>query len=229
LRFLLRASGLFLVMLTAWWWLLLAPMLTGLRYSTRAVLWLVPGGRAYSGAEVRPNHEWLLRVPFPESVARQEHVQRMYGWRPGAPAITIHSFLLTIAERVPTFFTLGFPLFWALVLAGPFSRRVWRVLAIGTSLLALVAQLSLLLYICFAIETTLRLAPTGVPAALWGAAEYLNINVVPYVAPLLLAAWLHTELRSRIFHWSPTPEPLPVAAPVVEEEKSRRGRYRGRK
>jgi hypothetical protein len=133
---------------------------------------------------------------------------------------------LTIADRIPTFFTLGFPLFWALVLAAPRAPRLWRVLAIGTGLLAVLAQLSLLLYAAYSIETTLKLATSGVSIAFWNGVEYLNVNVVPYVTPLLLAAWLHTGLRAQIFSWGGEPEPVP--APAVEEDKPRRGRYRGK-
>jgi hypothetical protein len=224
-RFLLRASGLFIVLLAVWWWLLVSPMLAGLQVSTRAALWLLPGGRSASGVTVQPNGDWLLRVPLPEFLAKQDAVQRAFGRAPGAPPVNVRSFRLAIADRIPTFFTLGFPLFWALVLAAPRPRRLWRALAIGTSLLALLAQLSLLFYTWYSIETALKLITSAGSAALSNAIEYLNINVVPYVAPLLLAAWLHTELRAQIFFWGVEPEP--VAAPVAES--TRRGRYRARK
>jgi hypothetical protein len=227
LRYLLRASGLFILLLAAWWWLLLSPMLAGLRVSTRAVLWLLPGGRSASGVTVEPDGDWSLRVPLPQFLARQDAVQRAYGRAPGALPVNVRSFRLVIGDRVPTFFTLGFPLFWALVLAGPRSRRLWRVLAAGTALLALLAQFSLLFYAWYSVETTLRLVTSPAASALWNAVEYLNMNVVPYVAPLLLAAWLHTELRARIFSWGAEPEP--AATPAPETDKTRRGKYRARK
>jgi hypothetical protein len=61
---------------------------------------------------------------------------------------------------------------------------------------------------------------------LWGAAEYLNVNVAPYMAPLVIALWLHTELRTQILSWNPVPAPAPAIP--VEAGKPRRGRYRGR-
>ncbi|HEX3744263.1 MAG TPA: hypothetical protein VHW09_10050 [Bryobacteraceae bacterium] len=226
LRFLLRGSGLFIVLLAAWWWLLLSPMMAGLRGSTRAVLWLLPGGRSASGVTVQPDGDWLLRVPLPQFLARQDAVQRAYGRRPGAPPVNVRSFQLVIADRIPTFFTLGFPLFWALVLAAPRSRHLWKVLAQGTALLAVLAQASLLLYMVYSIENTLRLATSALAVALWNGVEYLNVNVVPYAAPLLLAAWLHVELRAQIFLSGGEME----AAPALEvEEKTRRGKYRARK
>ena len=224
-RFLLRGSGLFIVLLAVWWWILLSPMLAGLRLSTRVVLWLAPGGSSASGVTVQPDGDWLLRIPLPGFLARQDAVQRAYGRAPGAPPVNVRSFRLTIGERIPTFFTLGFPLFWALVLAAPRSRRLWRVVALGTALLAVLAQLSLLFYAAFSIETNLHLATSAAASTIWNGIEYLNVNVAPYIAPVLLAAWMHTELRAQIFSWSAEPEP----APVVQMEKARRGRYRARK
>ena len=224
-RFLLRGSGLFIVLLAVWWWILLSPMLAGLRLSTRVVLWLAPGGSSASGVTVQPDGDWLLRIPLPGFLARQDAVQRAYGRAPGAPPVNVRSFRLVIGERIPTFFTLGFPLFWALVLAAPRSRRQWRVVALGTALLAVLAQLSLLFYAAFSIETNLHLATSAAASTIWNAIEYLNVNVAPYIAPVLLAAWMHTELRAQIFSWSAEPEP----APVVQMEKARRGRYRARK
>jgi len=223
-RFLLRGSALFIAMLALWWWVLLSPMLAGLRFSTAAVLWLLPDGRSASEVMVEPGSDWMLRVPIPEFVAKQDAVQRAYGRAPGAPPVKVRSFKLEIADRVPTFFTLSFPLFWAMVLAAGRTPRLWRVFAIGTALLGVLAQLSLLLYTAYTIETTLRLATAGAAATLWGAAEYLNVNVAPYVAPLLIAPWLHTELRLQIFSWVEAPAP---PAPV-EAEKPRRGRYRAK-
>jgi len=224
-RFLLRGSGLFIALLAVWWWLLLPPMLAGLRLSTRLVLWAAPGGRSASGVTVQPDGDWLLRIPLPGFLARQDAVQRAYGRAPGAPPVNVRSFRLTIGERIPTFFTLGFPLFWALALAAPRSRRLGRVLAIGSALLAVLAQLSLLFYAAFSIETTLHSATSATASTIWNAVEYLNLNVAPYVAPVLLAAWLHSGLRAQIFSWSAEPE----ATPVVQEEKARRGKYRAPK
>jgi hypothetical protein len=225
-RFLLRGSSLLLVFLALWWWLLLTPLLAGMRFSTDLVLRLLPGGSSAGGVTVDPHGDWTLRVPISGSLAKQDAVQRAFGRTPGAPPVKIRSFKLAIADRIPTFFTLSFPLFWALVLAAPRTRRLWRVVAGGTALLALLAVLSLLLYAAYSIETNLRLVTSGLAVTLWNSAEYLNVNVVPYVAPLLIALWLHTGLRAQIFSWDATPA-LAAAMPV-EADRPRRGRYRGR-
>jgi hypothetical protein len=231
LRFLLRGSSLLLVLLALWWWVLLSPMLAGMRLSTGALLWLLPGGRSASGVTVEPNGDWVLRVPIPESLANGDAVQRAYGRAPGTPRALVRSFKLGIADRIPTFFTLGFPLFWALMLAAPRMPRLWRAVAGGTVLLAVLAQISLLLYTAYSIETTLRLATSALAVTLWSAAEYLNVNVVPYVAPIVIAPWLHTGLRAQIFSWNAASAPVaaPESAPLGEADKPRRGRYRGRK
>jgi hypothetical protein len=228
LRFLLRGSVLFIVMLAVWWWLLLSPMLAGLRASTRAMLWLSPGGRASSGVSVQPDGDWMLRVPLPGFVAKQEAVQKAYGRAPGAPEVSVRSVRLVVAERLPTFFTLGFPLFWALVLAAPRPHRLGRALGVGTAVLAVLSQLSLLFYTAFTIGTNLHLITIGLGATLWSAIEYLNLNVVPYAVPLLLAAWLHSGLRAQIFSWTDEPETV-TARGAAEAGKARRGKYRSRK
>jgi hypothetical protein len=225
-RFLLRGSSLLIALLALWWWLLLSPMLAGLRLSAELALHLMPGG-SIASVTVDPAG-WILRVPIPEFVAKQDAVQRTFGRAPGAPPVKVRSFKLAVAETIPTFFTLSFPLFWALLLAAPKSRRFWQVLALGTALLWILALISLLFYTAYSIETNMKLV-TGEPAVtLWGAAEYLNVNVVPYLAPLLLALGLHSELRTQILSWDPAPLPAVAVAATVEADKPRRGRYRGR-
>jgi len=225
LRFLLRGSGLFVAMLALWWWVLLHPLLDGMRYATRAALWLLPGGRSASGVTVEPNGDWLLRVPIPGSLAKQDTLEKAYGHAPGGQ-VTVRSFKLTIADRIPIFFTLSFPLFWALTLAAPRTRNLARVVAGGTALLAAMAEISLLVYTIYTIENALKWAVSPLAVALWGGIEYLNVNVAPYVAPVLLAVWLHTELRTQIFLREPAPEP--AAAIPAAADKPRRGRYRAR-
>src|ERR1700761_8560429 len=130
LRFLLRASSLLIVMLALWWWLLLSPLLTGLRLAAEGALHLMPGG-SIASIVVDPESGWRVRVPIPQFLANQDAVQQTFGRAPGAPPVKVRSFKLAIAETIPTFFTLSFPLFWALSLAAPRSRQFWKVLGIG--------------------------------------------------------------------------------------------------
>jgi hypothetical protein len=226
-RFLLRGSSLLLALLALWWWVLLTPMLGGMRVATDLILRTLPGGSSVGSVTLGSGKDWVLRVPMPAALANQDSVQRAFGRAPGAPAVKVRSFKLAIAEGIPTFFLLSFPLFWALVLAAPRMRRLGRVVAIGTGLLALLAELSLLLYTAFSIEINLHLVTSSAAAAIWRGAEYLNVNVVPYLVPLLLAVWLHEGLRAQIF--SREAPLVPVAATeATEADKPRRGRYRGR-
>ena len=228
LRFFLRGSSLLLAMLALWWWVLLPPLLGGMRLSTDLVLRLLPGGSTSGSVTVDPGGDWTLRVPMPAFLATNDAVQQAFGHTPGAPLVKVRSFKLAIAERIPTFFTLSFPLFWALVLAAPRTPRLWRAVAGGTALLALLAMLSLLIYTAFTIETNLHLVTAGLAYTLWSAVEYLNINVVPYMAPILIAVWLHAELRGQIFSWNAPSVPLDSPAAALAGDKPRRGRYRGR-
>jgi len=225
LRFLLRASGLLLAMLALWWWVALGPLLAGMRVSGGLVLRMLPGGGSAGGITVDARGDWILQVPVPASLAMRDSVQRAFGRAAGAPPVKVRSFKLVVAERIPTFFTLPFPLYWALVLAAPRTRRWWRVVAGGNALLAALAVLSLVGYAAYTIGTELHLIPTD---SLWNAAEYLNINVVSYLAPFVIALWLHGELRAQIFFWD-APDVPPASPPTPAlADKARRGRYRGR-
>jgi hypothetical protein len=223
LRFLLRGSALLLVMLAVWWGVVLGPLLAAMRTSTGLVLRLLAGRGSAGGVTVDARGDWILQVPVPGSVAVRDSVQQVFGHVAGTPLVKVRSFKLAVERRIPTFFTLSFPLFWALVLAGPRARHWWRIATIGTALLAVLAMLSLLAYTAYTIATTFQLIR---PDSLWNSAEYLNLNVVSYLAPLLMALGLHGELRAQIFDGDPPDAtPASVAAPA---EKPRRGRYRGR-
>ena len=224
LRFLLRGSILLIAMLALWWLLLLHPMLAGLRICTDGVLWVLAGGNETGSATIGSNGDWILRVPIPESLGRRESVQLAFGHMPGTPPVKVRSFRLAIASRIPAFFTLSFPLFWAMMIAGPRSKKFWGTLGIGTGILALLALVSLLFYTVYTIQNNMRLT-SGLPATLWNGAEYLNVNVIPYMAPILLGLWLHRELRAQIFSWdAPLGEPAKLVAAATE--KAKRGRYR---
>jgi hypothetical protein len=110
-----------------------------------------------------------------------------------------------------------------MMVAAPRSKQFWRILGIGTGILAILAVLSLLFYTAYTIQNNMRLT-AGLSATLWDGAEYLNVNVVPYMAPILLGLWLHRELRSQILAWDvPVEEPV---SPTSSAEKPKRGRYR---
>jgi hypothetical protein len=93
------------------------------------------------------------------------------------------------------------PVYWAIVLAAPRIRRVARPLILGTLLIAI---LEIVLLMCF-LETSAHNI-----ASQWSASrndftkwslrfgEYLVVNVIPYLAPVVVVLALHGELRTEV-------------------------------
>jgi hypothetical protein len=109
-------------------------------------------------------------------------------------------------------FTLGLPVFWAILLAAGDLRRSLRPLAIGTVLMAAVETLMLLVLVWLgARKAAARMVPGAQDtfgAWLINVGEYVVGQVLPYVAPFVIALALHPGLRSQI---------LPFAAPVTQK------------
>ena len=220
LRFLLRASTLVIAMFAVWWFLLLTPLLGQLRLSTGLVLHLIPGG---SGQITTDNDgNWLLQVPVPAFVANQEQVQRVFGGGQGRPPVRVRSLRLAAPRLVPSLFTLTFPLYWAIILAAPWNRRMWRPLLWGTAVLSVLASFSMTLYSVFTVSAKLNLA-NGPGGKVLEFCEYFNMYVIPYMAPVLLAVALHRELRAQIFSWEAAPQPV-AAVPERAAGATRRRR-----
>jgi len=196
LRFLLRGSLLVVVMLTVWWLLLLDPLLGILRVSTGLALHLIPGNGSAAQAAYDPFANWVLQVPLPAFVQRSYAVQKMFD--PAIRPVRLASLRLAIARDVPVLFSLVFPLFWAAALAAPFSRRTWKILLAGTALVYLVSVGGIILYSIYMIDRNLGYT-TGAAHTVLGFFEYLNMYVVPYAAPLLIALALNADLRAQIF------------------------------
>ncbi len=109
-------------------------------------------------------------------------------------------------------FSLCLPLYWAMSLAVWPGKEVWRVLGIGTLVLAAVAELSLIIFLAHWVNRYFVVASSP-----WGefclqSAGYFTLNVVPYAAPLVVVIWLHRRLRSLVFGVFPSriqPAPAP--------------------
>ena len=96
-------------------------------------------------------------------------------------------------------FTLSLPIFWALSLAVWPGKRLWRILGIGTAVLAASSLLTLVIFLAYWTDRYFVVA-----SALWGEflvqlAGYLTLNVTPYLTPLVVVIWLHRRLRSWVF------------------------------
>ena len=200
LRFLLRGSLLVVVMLTAWWMFLLDPLLGALRVSTALALHLAPGDGSTAHATNDPSGNWVLQVPLPAFVQRSDAVQKIFD--PALRPVRLRSLKLAIARDVPVLFSLVFPLFWAAALAAPFSRRTWKILLAGTALVYLISIGCIILYSVYMIDRNLAYT-TGASNTVLNFFEYLNMYVVPYAAPLLIALALNADLRAQIFSTDP--------------------------
>jgi len=208
-------------MLALWWYVLLSPLLGGLQILTGLTLRLWPGAGSIARVTVDSSGDWIVRVPA--SVSRQGNLRQMFpSAGPGGEPVQVRSIQIGLPRRMPVFFTLSFPLFWATALAAPWVKRSWRVLLCGTGLTAVLAMASFLFFAAYTIATYLHINPSGLAGGLLDAGEYLNTNVAPYVAPFLIAIWLHAELRAQIFFREPV-----EAAPTPQQTERRRGRYRG--
>jgi hypothetical protein len=94
--------------------------------------------------------------------------------------------------------------------------------------LAFIAPLSLLVCAAHRIKANLYPSSSHLIGSLLGFASYLSIEVIPYMAPVLLAVSLHQELRTLILTGEPAiprhpEEPL---QPARKPPRSGRGRYR---
>ena len=199
-RFLLRASLLLAAMLALWGAVLLDPLRAGLRAFTAAAIWLIPGDGSVAEATIQPNGDWSLRLPMPAAIARQDPVQQMFGRVSNdAPPVKVRSLKLVIQGKYPVLFTAGLPFYWALILASGWTWHRGRILLEGSCVLIAVAAVSLVFHVIRTAIENLHLAGGGVSALLLYSGGYFTINVLPYMAPLLLALYLDRNLRALVF------------------------------
>jgi hypothetical protein len=185
-------------MLLVWWWLLVEPLVGGLRVATDLTVHILPGGSHMDWIATDALGNWQVQAPAPSWLGRGETTHEMFGATQGQ-AVRVRSIRLTLARDVPVLFTLPIPVFWALLAAAPWSRRSWRLLLIGTVVVFAEAWAAIVLYGVAKINDTIHMF-TGVFATVLDFAEYLNMYVAPFLAPILVALALHAELRTRILY-----------------------------
>jgi hypothetical protein len=150
---------------------------------------------------ILPNGDWSLRLPMPAAVARQEPVQEMFGRASkNAAPVNVRSVKLVIEGKYPVLFTAGLPFYWALILASGWTWRRGRLLLQGSGVLFALAVGSLVFYAIRTAIKNVHLITGGAAGFLLDSGEYFVVNVVPYLAPLLLALYLDLELRALIFN-----------------------------
>ena len=219
-RFLIRAGLLLVCMLALWGALLLDPLRAALRWCTAAAIWAIPGDGSVASVTIDPNGDWSLRLPVPAVVARQDAVQQMFGRASkSAPPVKVRSLKLTIEGKYPVLFTAGLPFYWALLLASGWNWRRWRMLVEGSAILFGLAVASLTFHVIREALRNLHLA-TGNPGKfLLDSGQYFVINVVPYMAPLLLALYQDAGLRKLVFTRQGDEE-----APAAQPKKRKKAR-----
>lgn len=175
LRFLLRATLLLAACLAMWWFVLRLPLLGWVQFSADLLVRSLPV-RAPTGVEIEAGRVWNLQVPIPGG----------------------HSVHIRAQETVPTLFIAALPLYWAVLLAAPWTRRMWLALAIGTAVFLVLPAFSLMVYAAHVVKLTIF--PTAYPFAgyLLNVADYLTATVIPFVLPPILAVALHPDLRALV-------------------------------
>jgi hypothetical protein len=188
LRFLLRASLLFLAMLALWWFVLRPPLLDWVQFSAEFVLQHLPGVHSPTGVSIEAGRVWNIQVPVPGG----------------------HSIRVRAEERIPTLYTVGLPLFWAVLFAGPWSRRLLRAWAIGTAILLPIPGLSLLVYAAHAVKLNVYRNDALVLGYTLNFVDYLVVSFLPYLFPPLLALALYPDLRSLVLTGTPFASTAPA-------------------
>ena len=179
-RFLLRGSALLLGLLTLWWFVLASPM-----------LYLLKGAAAaFMETDEHPSGDWTLRVPL-------EMVLPATAQEPLARQVRSVDFDIPRGDAIT--FTFSLPLLWAILLAANCKPRplLW-----GTIVMALIEVALLLVFAQItAREGVSQLAGTDDAVSRWmrHVGTYLTVNVLPYIAPFLVALTVHRELRHDVF------------------------------
>ncbi|SPF45177.1 membrane hypothetical protein [Candidatus Sulfopaludibacter sp. SbA4] len=186
-----RSLALFVIllatMLLLWRLVLLKPMLALSRDIVEVSFSLLPSAGSAELITMDSNGDWIVRASllFPAREATRQASMGEVGVR--------------TSRKMLQCFSLCFPIFWALALAAWPGRRVWPVLGMGTLLLTITSQLSLVLFLAYWINNFYVVASTP-----WGTfwmklAGNCTMDVIPYAAPLLLIIWLDRGLRSLVF------------------------------
>jgi hypothetical protein len=214
--YLLRVVLVIAPLLALWWTLLLDPLLATLRLSSELVFRICMTADPPAQVIIEPGGNWLFRVPVPQAVARRDEIQRLFGRVSlAAPLVKVRSLRLEIPGRDPSLFLVTLPFFWAIVLAAGWTRRTLPALAAGSCLLVLLAVLLLAFTVVRAFVVNTHLQISAFSQALLDAGDMASLNVIPYLAPVVQALLLDSNLRARIF--------APQAAPAIAVARQRRG------
>jgi len=191
-RFLARGSVLVIGFLALWWFVLLSPLLFVLRGSEEILGSIALGVNSGKFIAETASGDWRFTVPV-EVVIPNSPGQR-------SPT-TLRSIEFDLARTDAVAFTFGLPVYWAISLAVSPTRRGIRPLVWGTILVAILETILLLAFVQIAVSNiAAQLSHSQDSTAKWflSFGNYLVINVIPYVAPFLIAISVHRELRCQI-------------------------------
>jgi hypothetical protein len=183
-RFLLRASLAFAALLVVWWFVLLGPLLAWTRFSTDFLLNALPGAPLKTGATVSAEGVWVMQAPVKVGGV----------WR---------NVRVEAGRRLPTQLTIGIPLFWAILLAAPRTKRFWRAWVLGSAILLAIPPAGLLLYAAHVVQLYVFPNTAAPLRAALAAADYVASTAAPYLAPVLVALALHPELWQSVIGEEP--------------------------
>src|ERR1017187_6825358 len=191
-----RSVALFLILLPSllvlWKLLLLEPLEALSRGAIQGVFSLLPfpgSGSAELITVDRGNGDWIVHASLLLLPEREITVQIAGANEAG---VRMQPVMLQC-------FSLGLPIFWALALAVWPGKRLWRVLGIGTLLLAIISQVSLMLFLAYWTDRYFVVASSTWSEFWLQLAGYLTLNLVPYATPLVLVISLHRRLRALVF------------------------------
>ncbi len=203
-RFLIRATLFFVALLPLWWFVLRLPLLDWVQFSSETLLQSLPAVHSPTGVSIETGRLWNLQVPIP-----------------GGRSIHIRA-----EERVATLPTVALPLFWAVLLAAPGSRRAWswqwlRALALGTAILLALPAVCVLVYAAHVVQVNLYPAASPVLRYVLKYADYVVDNVLPYFLPVLLSLLLYPDLRALVLSYPPAVQRLATAPPAARKPPAR--------
>jgi len=191
--FLLRVIPLLGVMLALWWFALLPPLLAWERVTTDLILGAFPKAPVQTGVSVLPDGSWVVQAP-----ARVAGITR--------------NIRVALPPRLPIQLTVGFPLFWAILLAAPRARRVWRAALLGTGALLALPPIGLLAYAAHVVQLYVFPGAPVLLARSISGLDYVASTVAPFVCPVLLAVALHPELAGSVLGETPEHQGKPFAS-----------------
>ena len=172
-----------------------------MRVSTGFLLNLTPGSFSDTALAAAGDGDWTAKITIPTGQAAPWLVQYIPADRPTPPTLTIR---LTVRRVTLEQLLSGLPLYWAIVLAAPRSRRFWRALTLGTVILAGAAPLFCLIAIRDLAAPCLW-GPGSWIGYVFGLGSYLGAYAVPYIAPFAIAILLLPELRRILAPWEGSP------------------------